>query len=77
MSDTHGGAGEAERRRVESPCVGVCIIDEARGLCEGCLRTLDEVAVWGSSTAEQRSAILAAVDRRRAPSAIDRPPVSG
>jgi uncharacterized protein len=70
-------SAEAERRRVESPCIGVCIIDEATGLCEGCLRTLDEVAVWGSSSAEQRHAILAAIDRRRTRSAIDRPPVSG
>jgi uncharacterized protein len=68
---------EAERRRVESPCIGVCIVDEATGLCEGCLRTLDEVAVWGSSSAQQRRAILAAIDGRRARSAIDRPPVSG
>jgi predicted Fe-S protein YdhL (DUF1289 family) len=68
---------EAERRRVESPCIGVCIVDEATGLCEGCLRTLDEVAVWGSSSAQQRRAILAAIDRRRVRSAIDRPPVSG
>jgi uncharacterized protein len=67
---------EAERRRVESPCVGVCIIDEATGLCEGCLRTLDEVAVWGSSSARQRRAILAAIDRRTR-SALDRPPASG
>jgi uncharacterized protein len=57
---------EAERRRVESPCVGVCIVDDDTGLCEGCLRTLDEVAVWGSSSAEQRSAILTAIERRRA-----------
>jgi predicted Fe-S protein YdhL (DUF1289 family) len=68
---------EAELRRIESPCIGVCIIDEATGLCEGCLRTLDEVAVWGSSSAQQRRAILAAIDRRRARPAIDRPPVSG
>lgn len=59
------GNGEDERRRIESPCVGVCVIDESSGLCEGCLRTLDEVALWGSSSPEQRRAILAAVARRR------------
>lgn len=58
--------GDPPGRCVESPCVGVCAIDEATGLCEGCLRTLDEIAVWGSSTAARRQAILAAVDRRRA-----------
>ena len=56
---------EAEPRLVESPCVGVCLIDEQTGLCEGCLRTLDEVAAWGSSTAPQRREILAAIERRR------------
>jgi hypothetical protein len=59
-------SADAERRRVESPCVDVCVIDDASGLCEGCLRTLDEVAVWGSSSADQRRAILAAIERRRA-----------
>jgi predicted Fe-S protein YdhL (DUF1289 family) len=60
------GDGEAQRRRIESPCVGVCLIDTDSGLCEGCLRTLDEVAVWGASSPQQRQEILAAVDRRRA-----------
>ncbi|MGI4779219.1 MAG: DUF1289 domain-containing protein [Janthinobacterium lividum] len=31
---------------VPSPCMAVCRIDAARGLCEGCLRTLDEIAAW-------------------------------
>jgi predicted Fe-S protein YdhL (DUF1289 family) len=56
---------EQERRLVESPCIGVCVIDEASGLCEGCLRTLDEIAIWGSSSAVQRREVLARVDRRR------------
>jgi uncharacterized protein len=56
---------EQERRRVESPCIGVCVIDEASGLCEGCLRTLDEIAIWGSSSAAQRREVLARIDGRR------------
>ncbi|HTU30755.1 MAG TPA: DUF1289 domain-containing protein [Solirubrobacteraceae bacterium] len=56
---------EQERRRVESPCIGVCVIDEATGLCEGCLRTLEEVAIWGSSTAAQRRQVLARIEARR------------
>ena len=31
---------------VPSPCVSVCRMDEASGLCEGCLRTIDEIAAW-------------------------------
>lgn len=33
---------------VPSPCISVCRIDDATGLCEGCLRTLSEIAAWGS-----------------------------
>lgn len=32
---------------VPSPCNAVCRVSEATGLCEGCLRTLDEIAAWG------------------------------
>jgi hypothetical protein len=57
---------EAERRRAESPCIGVCVIDEVSGLCDGCLRTLEEIGLWGSSSAAQRREILARLDARRA-----------
>ncbi len=33
---------------VPSPCSSVCKMAEASGLCEGCLRTLDEIAGWGA-----------------------------
>jgi len=56
---------DAEARRVESPCIGVCVIDRSSGLCEGCLRTLDEIALWGSSSAAQRRQVLARIDTRR------------
>ena len=31
-----------------SPCINVCRMDAATGWCEGCRRTLDEIAAWGS-----------------------------
>ncbi|MDD4887155.1 MAG: DUF1289 domain-containing protein [Thiomonas sp.] len=33
---------------VPSPCINVCSMDEATGLCRGCARTLDEIARWAS-----------------------------
>lgn len=33
---------------VPSPCVCICRIDPRTGLCDGCLRTIDEVAGWTS-----------------------------
>ena len=32
---------------VPSPCVSVCRMDMHSGYCEGCRRTLDEIAAWG------------------------------
>ncbi|MDP8568554.1 DUF1289 domain-containing protein [Methylophilus aquaticus] len=31
---------------VQSPCIGVCTIDEANGFCQGCFRTLEEIQGW-------------------------------
>ena len=54
------------RTRVASPCVNLCRIDEASGLCVGCFRTLDEIAGWSKADDPARGAILARVERRRA-----------
>jgi uncharacterized protein len=32
---------------VPSPCISVCKLDSATEFCEGCYRTLDEIAAWG------------------------------
>jgi predicted Fe-S protein YdhL (DUF1289 family) len=34
------------------------------GLCEGCLRTLDEIAAWSAMSAEQKRAVLAQLPKR-------------
>jgi hypothetical protein len=31
---------------VPSPCCGVCRMDAASGYCQGCWRTLEEIAAW-------------------------------
>jgi len=41
-------------------------MDEATGLCAGCLRTLDEITVWSMLDDEMRRDVLAAVAQRRA-----------
>lgn len=47
-----------------SPCVARCVIDEAAGLCMGCARTLDEIAVWGSAPDAFRAQVWAALPAR-------------
>ena len=59
-----------------SPCTQVCRIDERSGLCEGCLRTLDEIAAWPNlSNAEQR-VVWRALAQRRAAQALPESPAS-
>lgn len=53
-----------QRDEPESPCVKVCMIHPAEGLCIGCLRTLDEIARWGAMPPEERRAVLAALPAR-------------
>lgn len=50
--------------RIETPCVKNCTIDAASGLCRGCLRTLDEIAMWGGYTSDERRAIMAELSTR-------------
>ena len=51
---------------VASPCISVCRMDDATGLCVGCLRTLDEIAVWGLLDDDTRRDVLQAISERRA-----------
>ena len=52
--------------RVASPCVGVCRIDAATGLCIGCARTLDEIARWSTLDDAARRVVWEALAARRA-----------
>ena len=49
---------------METPCIDICTIDEANGLCKGCYRTIDEIARWASMTVEQRRAVMAMLPQR-------------
>lgn len=40
-------------------------MDEATGWCTGCLRTLDEIATWGSLANDGKRAVLARLPARR------------
>lgn len=57
---------------VASPCVSVCRMDEARGQCEGCFRTIDEIAHWGLFDDDEKRAVLAQLPARRAAAGASR-----
>ncbi|MFM2347713.1 MAG: hypothetical protein RL654_2466 [Pseudomonadota bacterium] len=43
--------------RPASPCINLCRMSPATGWCEGCRRTLDEIAAWSSMGAAQRESV--------------------
>ncbi|MGA7372164.1 MAG: DUF1289 domain-containing protein [Methyloceanibacter sp.] len=49
-----------------TPCIDVCEMDAASGLCLGCGRTIDEIARWADMTNEERRAIMAKLPARMA-----------
>ena len=50
---------------VASPCINVCRMNPDTGLCEGCLRTLDEIAAWSGLSPEEKRSVLERLPARR------------
>ncbi len=50
---------------VPSPCVSICRMDASSGWCEGCLRTIDEIAVWSVLDEDEKRAVWALLPQRR------------
>lgn len=46
-----------------SPCIGVCRITE--GTCDGCLRTLHQIAHWRRMNVSERMAIMKELERKK------------
>lgn len=49
---------------VPSPCLNVCRLDEQRGQCVGCLRTLAEIGAWSRMSDEDKLAVWAQLETR-------------
>jgi predicted Fe-S protein YdhL (DUF1289 family) len=50
---------------VPSPCINVCRMDAATGWCEGCQRTLDEIAAWAGMSDDAKRAVWQQLPARR------------
>ncbi len=50
---------------VPSPCVSVCRMNAATGWCEGCHRTLDEIAAWSTMSDLDKRAVWKRLPARR------------
>jgi predicted Fe-S protein YdhL (DUF1289 family) len=49
---------------VGSPCIDVCRMNPSTGFCDGCFRTIDEIAGWSSFDASTKRAVLAQAETR-------------
>ena len=47
-----------------SPCISVCRMDEASGFCEGCMRTLEEIAAWGMMDNRVKRLVWEEIEKR-------------
>lgn len=50
---------------MDTPCVDICKISPANGLCEGCGRTIAEIAAWASLSPLERRRIMDELPARR------------
>jgi len=55
----------AQGADVGSPCINVCKMNPETELCEGCFRTLDEIAAWSGMSSEERRVVLTRLPARR------------
>jgi predicted Fe-S protein YdhL (DUF1289 family) len=51
---------------VPSPCINICRMVPATGLCEGCMRTIDEIVAWGRADDDYKRAVWTEIRRREA-----------
>ena len=56
----------ADQSPVPSPCINLCQMDEETGLCQGCLRTIDEIVEWSGAGDEYKRAVWMEIRRREA-----------
>jgi uncharacterized protein len=49
---------------LETPCVNICLLDDALGLCVGCGRTMAEISGWAAMSDSERRAIMAVLPAR-------------
>lgn len=48
-----------------SPCISICRMNPRTGLCEGCFRTIEEIAQWGSASEERKRQVWVEIRRRQ------------
>lgn len=76
MTMLTAGPDNDDRHAVPSPCINVCRMDASTGWCEGCLRTIDEIAGWSLFDDDAKRAVWDAIEARHAEFVANQPKVS-
>jgi predicted Fe-S protein YdhL (DUF1289 family) len=56
---------KTEQSDIASPCVKLCKIDKHSDLCQGCLRTIDEIIAWSKASRELKLEIWEKIEERK------------
>ncbi len=56
---------ETPQNEIMSPCIKFCKIDKQTSLCEGCLRTIEEITIWSKASQDQKAVIWTRIEERR------------
>lgn len=51
-------------QEIQSPCIGVCSMDDLSGLCLGCYRTLEEIQGWWDLDNTGKQAVIEQASER-------------
>ena len=57
---------ENTQNEIQSPCIGVCTVDDSTGMCLGCYRTVDEIKGWWDMNPKDQKNLLIALEKRQA-----------
>ena len=50
--------------QIQSPCKLICEMDIEKGLCKGCARSREEIAMWTRYTDAKRAVIMGELEGR-------------
>jgi len=64
-SAQHEASPVTPQAAVPSPCINVCRMNAASGLCEGCQRTLAEIGAWASMGEAEKRDVWRRLEQRR------------
>lgn len=65
MANSMSGNNQAASEEIQSPCIGVCSMNDATGYCHGCYRTTEEIKGWWDMDPSAQKSLLKVLDTRQ------------